>query len=171
MIPCPWTQSRGPPQNYLDVLNPTKLILRRSDQRSSFYRTLNPTSYSLSGTPVESLPGAQNGKRASKRTFGASCKLVQACIMWECQPHLHVRVICEFDPYVQKFHIHLLSKTLVSKIDQNNGLFSMEAYQRDTLALSQCLKSNGADRLSIRATVMILWYVESHLVQTFKETC
>ena len=30
------------------------------------------------------------------------------------------------DPHVQKFHIHLLSKTLVSKIDQNNGLFSME---------------------------------------------
>ena len=34
--------------------------------------------------------------------------------------------ICEFDPHVQKRNIHLLSKTLVSKIDQNNGLFSME---------------------------------------------
>ena len=32
----------------------------------------------------------------------------------------------QVDPYMQKFHIHLLSKTLVSKIDQNNGLFSME---------------------------------------------
>ena len=29
-------------------------------------------------------------------------------------------------PHVQKFHIHLLSKTLVSKIDQKNGLLSME---------------------------------------------
>ena len=37
--------------------------------------------------------------------------------------------------HVQKFHIHLLSKTLVSKIDQNNGLFSMELDYRDTLAL------------------------------------
>ena len=34
--------------------------------------------------------------------------------------------MCEFDPHVQKFHIHLLRKTLVSKIDQNNGLLSME---------------------------------------------
>ena len=25
---------------------------------------------------------------------------------------------CKDDPYVQKFHIHLLSKTLVSKIDK-----------------------------------------------------
>ena len=34
--------------------------------------------------------------------------------------------MCQFDPYVQKFYIHLLRKTLVSKIDQNNGIFSME---------------------------------------------
>ena len=27
-----------------------------------------------------------------------------------------------------KFHIHLLSKTLVSKIDQKNGPLSMEPY-------------------------------------------
>ena len=91
--------------------------------------------------------------------------------MWEHQPHLHGRAICEFDPHVQKFHIHLLSKTLVSKIDQNNGLFSMEPDQRATLALSRCAESNGANGSSIRGTVMILWHVESHLLQAFRDTC
>ena len=37
--------------------------------------------------------------------------------MWELLPHIHGQGICKFDPYVQKFHIPLLSKTLVSKID------------------------------------------------------
>ena len=46
--------------------------------------------------------------------------------MWKFYPHLHSWSICEFDPHVQKFHVHILSKNLVSKIDQNNGLFSME---------------------------------------------
>ena len=34
--------------------------------------------------------------------------------------------MCEFDPHVQKFHIHLLRKTLVYKIDQTNDPLSME---------------------------------------------
>ena len=46
----------------------------------------------------------------------------------------------------------------------------MEVDYMATLALSQCPKSNGADGLLIRATVMILWHIESHLLQTFRDT-
>ena len=46
--------------------------------------------------------------------------------MWEFYPHIHNQEICEYDPHVQKFDIPLLSKTLVSKIDQKNDPFSME---------------------------------------------
>ena len=75
------------------------------------------------------------------------------------------------DLYVQKFHIHLLSKTLVSKIDPKNGLLSMEHDYRATLALSRCHESNRINVSSIRAMVMILWHVESHLLQDFRDTC
>ena len=71
---------------------------------------------------------------------------------------------------MQKFHIDLLSKNLVSKIDQKNGLLSMEPDYRATLALSWCLESNGADGLSIRAMTIILSHVESHLLQAFRDT-
>ena len=37
--------------------------------------------------------------------------------MWECKPHIHGWVIYKGDPYVQKFDIRLLRKTLVSKIN------------------------------------------------------
>ena len=48
---------------------------------------------------------------------------------FKCEKSNHIigQVIFKFDPYVQKFHIHLLSKTLVSKIDQKNDLLSMES--------------------------------------------
>ena len=65
--------------------------------------------------------------------------------MWGCKPHVHGQGICKADPYVQKLDIHLLSKTLVSKIDQNNGLLSMELDYRATLALSRCPESNRAN--------------------------
>ena len=98
MVSSPWNQIRGPPQHYLDVLNPMDSIVHRSEKHPSFYRTLNPTSYGISRTPVESLPRAQNGNCASKRTFGGLCKLVQACIMWECQPHLTVEQYANLTP-------------------------------------------------------------------------
>ena len=47
----------------------------------------------------------------------------------------------------------------------------MELYYRATLALSQCFESKGADSFSIRAMVMILWHVESHLLHAFRDTC
>ena len=82
----------------------------------------------------------------------------------------HGRKICEVDPHVQKFDIPLVSKTLVSKIDQKNDPLSMEPNYKATLELSRCLESNGVDGSSIRATFMILWHVDSHLLQDFKDT-
>ena len=38
------------------------------------------------------------------------------------------RGICKVDPYVYKFCIPLLSKTLLSKIDQKNDPLSMDPY-------------------------------------------
>ena len=52
--------------------------------------------------------------------------------MWECYPHVHGQGMCKADPYVQKFRIHLLRKTLVSKIDQKNDPLSMDPEQRAT---------------------------------------
>ena len=47
----------------------------------------------------------------------------------------------------------------------------MELDYRATLELSQCPESNKANGSSIRAMVMILWHVESHLLQAFRDTC
>ena len=52
--------------------------------------------------------------------------------MWELYPHVHGQGICKFYPYVQKFHISLLSKTLVSKIDLKQNPLSMELENRAT---------------------------------------
>ena len=46
--------------------------------------------------------------------------------MWEHYPHIHGRGIFKAGPYVQKLVIHLLSKTLVSKIDQKNDPLYMD---------------------------------------------
>ena len=46
--------------------------------------------------------------------------------MWERWPYVHGQAICKADPYVQKLEIHLLSKTLVSKIDQKDDPLSMD---------------------------------------------
>ena len=46
--------------------------------------------------------------------------------MGELYPHIHGQRICKVDPYVEKFHIPLLSKTLVSKIDQKHDPLSMD---------------------------------------------
>ena len=52
--------------------------------------------------------------------------------MWEIYPHIHSQGIFKFDPYVLKFHIPLLSKTLVSKIDLKQDPLSMDPDERDT---------------------------------------
>ena len=52
-----------------DFLNPTESMACQYKQRTSFYRTLNPTSYRLSGTPVESLLGGIEWKPCIKTGF------------------------------------------------------------------------------------------------------
>ena len=47
--------------------------------------------------------------------------------MWELYPHVHGRGICKDDPYVKKFCIPLLRKTLVSKIDLKQDPLSLWA--------------------------------------------
>ena len=72
---------------------------------------------------------------------------------------------------MQKFDIPLLSKTLVSKIDQKNIPFPWNKIRRPPIELFWFPKSNGADGSSIQATIIILWHVESHLLQAFRDTC
>ena len=50
--------------------------------------------------------------------------------MWEHYPQVLGRGIFKVDPYVQKLHILLLSKSLVSKIDQKEDPWSMEKDER-----------------------------------------
>ena len=52
--------------------------------------------------------------------------------MWEGYQHIHSQGIFKDDPYVQKLDIHLLSKTLVSKIDPKNDPLSMDIDYRAT---------------------------------------
>ena len=59
--------------------------------------------------------------------------------MWECYPYVHGRGICKVDPYVKKFHIPLLIKTLVSKFDLKEDPWSMDLDERgnpSTIAMS-----------------------------------
>ena len=74
------------------------------------------------------------------------------------------------DLYVQKIHIHLLSKTLVSKIDWKMIPCPWTPIRGPPLPLSRWPKSNGVNGSSIRATVIILWHIESHLLQDFRDT-
>ena len=46
--------------------------------------------------------------------------------MWELYPHVHGQGISKFDRYVQKNHIPLLSKTLVSTIYLKHNPLSMD---------------------------------------------
>ena len=87
--PKKWSLVHGPRlegllYHYPYVLNPTEPMVHWSEKQSSFYGMLNPTSYRLSGTPIESLPREYNGNRASKMDFGGSWKCVYSCSMWEC---------------------------------------------------------------------------------------
>ena len=52
--------------------------------------------------------------------------------MWECYPHVHGRGIFKVNHYVQKFHIPLLTKSLVSKIDLKHDPLSMDLEERET---------------------------------------
>ena len=52
--------------------------------------------------------------------------------MWEHEPQVLNQGIFKVDPYVQKFHIPLLRKTLVSKIDLKHDPLSMEPEERAT---------------------------------------
>ena len=50
--------------------------------------------------------------------------------MWEIQAHVHIRVICNVDPYVQTLYIPLVRKTLVSKIDLEQDPLYMDPQYR-----------------------------------------
>ena len=52
--------------------------------------------------------------------------------MLQFYPHVHGRGIFKFYPYVKKFRIPLLSKTLVSKIDLKEDPWAMELEERGT---------------------------------------
>ena len=63
-------------------------------------------------------------------------------------------------PYVQKFHIHLLTKTLVSKIDLKYNPLSMEPQEREspsTIPMSSIERSRWFVYLSHKHHSMVRW--------------
>ena len=79
--------------------------------------------------------------------------IVSSCISsYKCSHLLYEGKIynrLQANLYVEKFHIHLLSKGI---------------------ALSWCVESNGANGSLIRSAVIHIWNVESHLPQDFRHT-
>ena len=90
-------------------------MIHRSEPLLSFYGMLKITSERLPRTLalLNPYPGHRMEKMHQKGILVGHVRFFR-------------HVLCEFDPHVQTFHIHLLRETIVFKIDQKNGLLCME---------------------------------------------